>query len=223
MLNAKERKLERLNSGLPDSLSPSMYNVVLLGTVLYGFIINALMVPVLGPMLWDVDYRIILVGYLISCIAGTFLAANDSPLVSFIGYNLIVLPMGALLSLIVPGYGSGLVMQAILLTGSITLTMLALGALFPRVFLGMGRALGVALLVSCLLSLASWFIAGIDSWLVWGTAILFTLYIGYDLARAQAYPKTLNNAVDCAIDLYLDIINLFLRILRILARLRSDD
>ena len=30
------------------------------------------------------------------------------------------------------------------------------------------------------------------------------------------YPKTLDNAVDSALDIYLDVINLFLRILRIL-------
>jgi FtsH-binding integral membrane protein len=39
--------------------------------------------------------------------------------------------------------------------------------------------------------------------------------------RAQRYPKTADNAVDCAVDIYLDIINLFLRLLRILGRRRN--
>ena len=58
---------------------------------------------------------------------------------------------------------------------------------------------------------------------LWVGAGIFTLYIGYDWYKAQAYPKTLDNAVDSALDLYLDIINLFLKILRILAKARSDD
>ena len=34
-----------------------------------------------------------------------------------------------------------------------------------------------------------------------------------DWAKAQEKPKTLDNAVDSAVDLYLDIINLFVRLL----------
>ena len=49
-------------------------------------------------------------------------------------------------------------------------------------------------------------------------AIIFALYIGYDFWRSQQYPRTANNAVDCALDIYLDIINLFIRILEILGR-----
>ena len=52
-------------------------------------------------------------------------------------------------------------------------------------------------------------------------AAIFSLYIGYDMYRAQRYPKTADNAVDCAVDIYLDIINLFLRLLRILGRRRN--
>ena len=40
---------------------------------------------------------------------------------------------------------------------------------------------------------------------------------GFDWARANAIPKTADNAVDSAASLYMDIINLFLRILMILA------
>ena len=47
---------------------------------------------------------------------------------------------------------------------------------------------------------------------------IFSGYIGYDWARAQALPKTLDNAVDCAAALYVDIVILFLRLLRMFAR-----
>ena len=43
-------------------------------------------------------------------------------------------------------------------------------------------------------------------------------YIGYDWARAQALPKTLDNAVDSAAALYVDIVILFLRLLRLFSR-----
>ncbi len=47
------------------------------------------------------------------------------------------------------------------------------------------------------------------------------MYIGYDIYRSQQYPKTLDNAVDSALDIYMDIANLFIRILSILGK-RND-
>ena len=47
---------------------------------------------------------------------------------------------------------------------------------------------------------------------------LFSMFIGFDWARCNVCACTVNNAVAAAANLYLDIINLFLRILRILNR-----
>ena len=52
----------------------------------------------------------------------------------------------------------------------------------------------------------------------WVFVLLFSLYTAYDWVKAQAYPKTFDNAVDSAIDIYLDIINLFLRLLSIISK-----
>jgi FtsH-binding integral membrane protein len=52
----------------------------------------------------------------------------------------------------------------------------------------------------------------------WIVVIIFCGYIGYDWARANNIPKTFDNAVDSAAALYIDMINLFVRILRILGR-----
>ena len=52
--------------------------------------------------------------------------------------------------------------------------------------------------------------------------LLFCGYVGFDWARAQQYPKTLDNAIDCAADIYVDIINLFIRILSIIARSKKN-
>ena len=52
----------------------------------------------------------------------------------------------------------------------------------------------------------------------WIAAGLFSLYIGYDIYRAQQFPKTVDNAVDSALDIYMDIANLFLRLLSIMGK-----
>lgn len=48
--------------------------------------------------------------------------------------------------------------------------------------------------------------------------LIFCCYIGFDISLAKSRPKTLDNAVDSACGLYLDIINLFIRLLAIFGR-----
>ena len=225
VFDAKERKQERLNSGIPDAISPNLYNGVIGLLLLYGFGVNALMVHLCSGLMLQIPPLVFLIVYFILCFAGTACAASDKPGMSFLGYNLIVVPIGAVLSLSLPDFDSDLIMTAMLYTGSITAVMTALASFFPQLFSGLGKALGIALLVTLILSLVSCFFfdgAG-EMIFLWVGAGIFTLYIGYDWYKAQAYPKTLDNAVDSALDLYLDIINLFLKILRILAKARRDD
>ena len=92
---------------------------------------------------------------------------------------------------------------------------------FPNLFQKLGGALlGVLFgLVLCEIVLL---ILGRDQIITaWVAAALFSLYIGFDVYRSQQFPKTVDNAVDCALDIYMDIANLFLRILQILGK-RKD-
>ena len=54
-------------------------------------------------------------------------------------------------------------------------------------------------------------------------ALIFCGYIGYDWAEAQTKAHTLDNAVDSVVDLYLDIVNLFLRILSSSSKSSKND
>jgi hypothetical protein len=49
---------------------------------------------------------------------------------------------------------------------------------------------------------------------------IFSLYVGYDWARGQQYPSTASYACFTALQLYMDIINIFIRILRLLSKRR---
>ena len=53
-------------------------------------------------------------------------------------------------------------------------------------------------------------------------AALFSLYIGYDIWRSQQLPRTVGNAVLSACEIYVDIINLFLRLLEILGHNKNN-
>lgn len=218
------RKEERLNSGVGDQISVRRYNAVMLLTLLWGFLVNTVMVyyfaiPIMR-LLSGVGPLWIFIGYFVLAIAGIAISARSTnPWISFLGYNLLVLPIGVLLCLILPGIPVAIVTKALLLTGIVTATMTLLGLVAPNVFLGMGRTLFIALIVGILAELVATFLFHYSGTAFdWIFVVLFSGYIGYDVAKSQIYPKTVDNAVDCALDIYLDIINIFIRLLALLSR-----
>ena len=218
------RKEERLNSGVGDQISVRRYNAVMLLTLLWGFLVNTVMVyyfaiPIMR-LLSGVGPLWIFIGYFVLAIAGIAISARSTnPWISFLGYNLLVLPIGVLLCLILPGIPVAIVTKALLLPGIVTATMTLLGLVAPNIFLGMGRTLFIALIVGILAELVATFLFHYTGTAFdWIFVVLFSGYIGYDVAKSQIYPKTVDNAVDCALDIYLDIINIFIRLLALLSR-----
>ena len=96
--------------------------------------------------------------------------------------------------------------------------MTTAGLLFPQFFEKIGSVLFFGLLGVLLTAILSRFIPGISMGVTMVSAGLFSLYIGFDVYRSQQFPRTIDNAVDCAVDIYLDIINLFLNLLRIFGK-----
>lgn len=230
----KERKEQRFRNFIDDSelLSENAYCAWLGGTVLYGLIINFIIcllveknIDTVIDFLGGPGYTATLIVYFILCIAGTMISnASTKPLISFIGYNMVVLPVGFILSISVFAYGgtsSAVVTNAVLVTLTITFIMTAISIAKPQIFAGLGSFLLTTLLILVVVSAISALLS--KDYIIWSYigAGIFSLYIGYDLYRAMQYPKTKDNAIDCALDIYLDIINLLLKILRIMASSKS--
>jgi hypothetical protein len=96
----------------------------------------------------DINPIVLLVGYFVSCLAGSLIVnISKSPLISFLGYNLIVVPIGALLSICLPAYPTEHIFMAMLLTGVVTLVMMALAAAKPNFFAKLGPTLFFSLLI----------------------------------------------------------------------------
>ena len=219
--STSERKKARMFSGIPDSVDERTYNVILGLTIFYGFFVNAIMIVTCYSLFSSLNIYIFLAIYFVCTIAGGLIARSTKPVISFIGYNLIVLPIGGLLSILLPMYSKKDVLSAVVITGVVVLIMVALSTFYPAVFLKMGRALFISLLVGLAAQLVAILLGYGGTLFSWLFVLIFSLYIGYDWSRAQAYPKTVDNAIDSAIDIYLDIINLFIRILSIIGRRRD--
>ena len=224
MFDNTERKRERLNSGLPDEITSSKYNLILGSCVIYGFLVNAIMVILLGDIAQRMNYIFFLVLYLGCCTAGAIISTKSKdPAISFVGYNLIVLPIGLLLAVCLPGYPPENIIAAALIAAAIAAAMMVIATIQPGWFANMGSGLFLALTIGIVVELIAMLLGYRGTFFDWVFVLLFSLYTAYDWVKAQAYPKTFDNAVDSAIDIYLDIINLFVSILSILSKSKSKS
>lgn len=206
-----------------EIIGDGAYNLVMGLALCWGFLVNWWMVKnIPASVVAGIDFRLFLVGYFASCFFGVYLFnSSKNALVSFIGYNFVVAPFGFIINIVVARYDAALVLEAVRITGTVTLGMMVLGSVFPAFFKRIHTALTISLLLVIVVELVDTFLLhkehGITDYIV---VVIFCGYVGYDWGRANNIPKTLDNAVDSAAALYMDIINLFLRILRILGRRR---
>ena len=229
MSSFAERREERFNAvySVQELITEQKYNIVLCGAVLWGIVINYILCVTVGNVYNYINPLPFFIGYFVLLIAGSLIAAkSDNAVISFIGYNMIVLPIGLVISTAVEVYGgvqSEVVSQAFLITMCVTAVMALFAITKPDLVASIGGILLpclIGLIVAEVVVLLLGYSNNIFSWIGAG---LFSLYIAYDVYRSQQFSKTVDNAVDCAVDIYLDIANLFLRILQILGnRSRSN-
>lgn len=203
------------------AISPIKYNLII-GLVLgWGALVNWLIVKAVSFEAWDDISRLVfLIVYCGSCYLGIYLFTKSrKPLVSFIGYNLVVVPLGAVVDMIFQGYDPSIVLETVKITGLVIATMMVLGSRFPELFKRIETPLFFSLLFVVIWEIADLLILRIThepaDWIV---ALVFCGYIGWDWGRANRIPKTVDNAIDSAAALYMDFINLCVRILEMLDR-----
>lgn len=211
-------------------ISERAYNLVIGGVLLYGFLVNCFMVAFLSDAAFNFVYNnplMFYISYLVMCIVGGIMVhGSRNPVVSFIGYNFFVIPLGLIISaslqLLAYAGATDIVVTAFGITAIVTIAMMVASTLFPQFFLSLGRTLFVTLVITVILELIL-AIAGASLGIIdYVVVLIFCGYIGYDWAKANACARTLDNAVDSAAELYVDIAVLFMRLLSILARANKN-
>ena len=113
------------------------------------------------------------------------------------------------------------------MTALITTGLSVYGLTTRRDFSGLGSKLFFAMLASIAASIVGMFFGGslLQVAIGLGGAVIFSLYILYEVQQARYAEDTLPNAIMIAVGLYLSIFNLFLSLLRILGIFgaSSDD
>ena len=198
------------------------FNLILGLTLLWGFVVNILFCIFFGRAAAQLPYGAIMIAYAVLAFTGIMINTRSSkPIWSFIGYNMVVLPLGLVLSVLIADAGADAVRETFQITAAVTTGMLLLSNWKPAFFEKMGPCLLAALLLTLAAELVLFFLNRSFEGVNVVVALIFCLYIGFDWARAQRRPCTADNAIDSACALYLDIINLALRILASRSRRRN--
>ena len=200
--------------------STPKYNMIMGLVLFWGFFVNWLIVAFVDPamVLGVVNGFIVLIAYTASSSYGYYLfMSSENPRTSFIGYNLVVLPLGFSLNLVLHDIDPLVLFYAFEISSLLTLLMMLFGYLFPSFFQKIYGVLVVSLLCVVIIEMIQIFVFGVhQEWLQWVMIGLFCAYIGYDWGIANQEPKTLDNAIDSAAMIYIDVITLFLRIIKLI-------
>lgn len=216
----KRRKRKRFGRR-QGRITRQTYNMTLCGMLLYGVSINLMLcihyeniylISKIGPAQF-------FIGYLICVLAGCIISSIEEkePWFGFIGYSLVILPSGLVVSSVLHDYGgfdSSIVIQTALVMLCTVISMTAFALTRPKLFKNLA---GILLSILIGLVIAELIVSLTDMGVIsssWITAIIFNTYIALNLWHSQVYPSTLDNAMDCTLDIYLDIVNLLLEILR---------
>lgn len=224
-MNNKAYKAARMQAFDGTKLSDNVYNLVIGLVLLWGILVNIVMAKYFMAQIMSLNPILVLVIYFAGSFGCIFVVyKSNNPAVSFLGFTGLAIAMGLILTFFISNYTQGAVLKAFLITAIVTVIMILVSSIWPKFFLSIGRGLLIGLIASIVIEVLGMLIFKSSmNFMDYIVALIFCGFIGFDWARAQVYPKTLDNAVDSAADIYVDVANLFIRILAITGRGSSSN
>lgn len=170
---------------------------------------------------WEPSWLLIL-GTFAVAIIGLLISFLDSTFIATIGYSILCAGFGAMLGPMLAMYTLPSVATIFFATLTITAVIGLAGVVYPKSVEHWGGFLltGLTALIVCqfgaiLLSMFGYSAQFAFTALDWIGIFLFSLYIFYDMNQAVRAEYTTRNALTFAVGMYLNIINLFIRLLSI--------
>ncbi len=146
-----------------------------------------------------------------------------------IGYLMVICATGAIMGPFVKLYELYSVVNAAVVTGLLVVGIGTAGAIYPKSVAHWGGWLLAALLFlvaaglsQLLLGAFGWKSSGLNAALDWFGIGLFCILVFYDMNLGMRMPHNMNNAVFVAVGVYLDLINVFVRILARTGQVAAD-
>ena len=208
-------------------MSPRAYNLAMSALIFLGFCAMGAGAYFTSTMSFA---RMMMSGAALPLVFGSFIltivgmvmmsaaASKQSVGLSLVGYVIFASTFGLTASFGLANYDLPTINTVFIATAAITFVFGALGVTFPKFFQRVyGIGFGI-LLATILVEIVLMFMGVSQTITDLIVIVVFAGFIGYDTYVATTVPPTLPNAVLMASNLFVDIINVFLRILNILGR-----
>ncbi len=200
------------------TLSQSTYSAIITLVTLYGIALSGLGVHLTYGM--ELSGAAAGAGFFLVILMTLLAGARIHPLVTWLGYTGMALLLGAVSGPMVAQYSAASALKIFSLTGIITLALGLVGIIIPRNLRFMGSILMTGLTLLIIAQFGTLFFALIGfpvgtamHVLDWVGVALFSAFLIYDFNRAYRIPFTVDNAFNAGVEIYLDFINLFIRLL----------
>lgn len=203
-----------------------LYNVITYGMVAVSFLILYLTYNFaegggLERMLGTGLGLGLLIATLVGPIGGVIVMSvgkrKQSVPISVIGYVLFSLTFGFTVSLTLQRYDVGTISYAFAITACLSGIFLVAGLVFPNVFSKIGGVLAIGLIGLIVIELIAVMFLHVDQTIFDYIGIaLFCGFLGYDSYAMSADDPTVPNAIFHASNIYLDIVNILIRVLDLL-------
>lgn len=214
------------NQQAAPTISRRAYNALTYGMVtlsfiitwgMYTFVSNGSLYRLMGSM----NPIVMLVVYLVGTIGGIILMnvgkSKQSVAISLVGYGVFTLTFGGTLALLLTQYNIGTISYAFAITACIAGIFLVAGVVFPEFFCKIGRLLVFALIAVIVVEIiATVFFHANQTIFDYIVIAIFCGFLGYDSYIMSIDTPTVPNAIWHASDIYIDIVNILIRVLDLL-------
>jgi FtsH-binding integral membrane protein len=215
------------------SMSRNLYALSVTFFTTLGIVFAACMSAVSYHWTFTSKWQVILfaLGVLVVGIVGTVIFnVSANPLLSLFGYALVAGPFGLLLGPVVAQYTVASVLRVFVITAAMVIVLGIVGAVIPESLESWGAWLmgGLLVLLFGYFAIPIFGSLGIPMggalrlW-DWVGIALFAALVVFDLNRAMRLTRTLDNSIDSAAAVFLDFINIFIRLLAIMGQSNSSS
>lgn len=196
-------------------VSRALFNLLIVLVVCWGIGVNYFIVThVSYEALTSNDPWLMMLGIIGSSSLGCFACmASNRPMVSFGGYNLVVVPFGLVMVKVLHGLPIDVLTQSLFRLSIVTIALMVLVVSSQRALRTVRRGIFWGLLTSTVGTLGHDALTGTTSSLFeWTFVCMMSALVAVNFARAQELPHTVDTAIDVACSLYMDIVYLFLEL-----------
>ena len=224
-MNAERQYGELGYATSSPTISRRAYNALTFGIVTASFLITWFEYNLImgGPLSFLLNsFPALIISCVLSIVGLIVMGQGKSKQqvgLSAAGFGVFTLTFGATTALALTYYDITTIGYAFLITACISGIFLIAGIIFPEFFRRIGGVLMIGIFALLIMQLVAGLIFHVSpTWLEYVAIVLFCGFLGYDAYMMSADAPTVPNAIFYAADIFIDIVNILLRVLSLMDR-----